>query len=72
MLRQAIADRYTARGLPTDADQMMVTIGAQHAIALLARTLLVRGDRALVESPSYPHAYEALRGARRPAGPGAA
>ena len=52
-----------ARGLPTDADEILVTIGAQHAIALLARTLLSRGDRALVESPSYPHAIEALRGA---------
>ncbi|MGV8886147.1 MAG: PLP-dependent aminotransferase family protein [Microbacteriaceae bacterium] len=61
VLRQAIADRYTQRGLPTDPEQIMVTIGAQHAIALLARTLLGRGDRALVESPSYPHAYEALR-----------
>jgi DNA-binding transcriptional MocR family regulator len=63
VLRQAIADRYTKRGLPTDAEQIMVTIGAQHAIALLSRTLLVRGDRALVESPSYPHAYEALKNA---------
>lgn len=60
-LRQALADRYTARGLPTEPEQIMVTIGAQHAIALLARTLLSRGDSALVESPSYPHAYEALR-----------
>ena len=60
-LRVAIADRYTARGLPTEPEQVMVTIGAQHAIALLARTLLGRGDSALVESPSYPHAYEALR-----------
>lgn len=60
-LRAAIADRYTARGLPTEPEQVMVTIGAQHAIALLARTLLSRGDSALVESPSYPHAYEALR-----------
>lgn len=60
-LRAAIADRYTARGLPTEPEQIMVTIGAQHAIALLARTLLSRGDSALVESPSYPHAYEALR-----------
>lgn len=60
-LRQAIADRYTARGLPTDAEQVMVTVGAQHAIALLSRTLLARGDRALVESPSYPHAFDALR-----------
>ena len=33
-LREALADRYTARGLPTDPDQIMVTIGAQHAIAL--------------------------------------
>lgn len=61
-LRQALADRYTARGLPTEPEQIMVTIGAQHAIALLARALLSRGDSALVESPSYPHAYEALRG----------
>jgi len=60
-LRQALADRYTARGLPTDADELMITIGAQHAIGLLARTLLSRGDRALVESPTYPHASEALR-----------
>jgi DNA-binding transcriptional MocR family regulator len=61
-LRQALADRYTARGLPTDVDEVMITIGAQHAIGLLARTLLSRGDRALVELPSYPHALEALRG----------
>jgi len=60
-LRAAIADRYTARGLPTEPEQIMVTLGAQHAIALLARTLLGRGDSALVESPSYPHAFEALR-----------
>ncbi|HWM32987.1 MAG TPA: PLP-dependent aminotransferase family protein [Pseudolysinimonas sp.] len=61
VLRQALADRYTARGLPTDADEVMITIGAQHAIGLLARTLLSRGDRAMVEVPSYPHAFEALR-----------
>ena len=60
-LREAIADRYTARGLPTTPDQIMVTIGAQHAIALLARLLVGRGDRALIETPTYPHAYEALR-----------
>jgi DNA-binding transcriptional MocR family regulator len=60
-LRAAIAERYTARGLPTDPDQIMVTIGAQHAIALLARALVGRGDRALIEVPTYPHAYEALR-----------
>jgi len=60
-VRQAIADRYTARGLPTEPDEIMITLGAQHAIALVARTLLARGDRALVEAPSYPHAVEALQ-----------
>jgi DNA-binding transcriptional MocR family regulator len=61
VLRQALADRYSARGLATSPDQIMVTLGAQHAISLIARTLLSRGDRALVEAPSYPHAFEALR-----------
>ena len=59
-LRSAIADRYTRRGLPTTPEQIMVTLGAQHAIFLIARTLLGRGDRSLIESPSYPHAREAL------------
>ncbi|MFJ3028303.1 PLP-dependent aminotransferase family protein [Curtobacterium sp. NPDC087080] len=60
-LRAAIADRYTERGLPTDPSQVVVTIGAQHAIALLARVLVRRGDTVLVESPTYPHAHEAFR-----------
>ncbi len=62
-LREAIAARYRARGLPTEADDVMVTVGAQHAIGLLASVLVHRGDRALVEQPSYPHAIQALRDA---------
>jgi DNA-binding transcriptional MocR family regulator len=60
-LREAIASRYTDRGLPTSSDQVIVTVGAQHAIALLARVLVRRGDAVLVESPTYPHAHEAFR-----------
>ncbi len=59
-LRERIAARYVDRGLPTSPDQIMVTLGAQHAIFLIARTLLSRGDRSLIEAPSYPHAREAL------------
>ena len=62
-LRCAIADRYSAAGVPTSPDEVMVTTGAQSAIHLLAQTLLRRGDRALIETPTYPHAAEALRGA---------
>ena len=59
-LRQAIADRYSTRGLPTDVDQVLVTTGAQSAIHLVSDTLLERGARAAIETPTYPHAAEAL------------
>src|SRR3954469_9305613 len=35
ILRAAIAQRYCARGLPTDPDEIMVTTGALHAIGLI-------------------------------------
>ena len=62
-LRAAIADRYIDAGLPTSPDEIMVTLGAQHAIGLIARTHLSRGDRAVIEHPTYPHAHDALRSA---------
>lgn len=62
-LREAIAAAHTAEGLPTTPDQIMVTVGAQHAISLLAGALLDRGDRVVVETPTYPHAVEAFRDA---------
>lgn len=61
VLRQRIADRYAARGLPTSPDQIVVTSGAQHAWALVLRLFAGPGDRVLVEQPSYPNALEAVR-----------
>lgn len=63
LLREKIADRYSHAGLATDPDQIMVTVGAQHAISLITGSLLSRGDRVLVETPTYPHAAEAFRDA---------
>ena len=60
-LRAAIADRFTARGLPTRPDQVLVTSGAQHAFALVLATLTGPGDRVLVEHPTYPNALDAVR-----------
>ncbi|WP_292832678.1 PLP-dependent aminotransferase family protein [Microbacterium sp.] len=60
-LRSLVAERYTLRGIPTAADQIMITTGAQSAIHLLASVLLRRGDRAVIETPTYPHAADALR-----------
>jgi DNA-binding transcriptional MocR family regulator len=59
-LRTAIAERYCDRGLPTTPEQVMVTIGAQHAIALIVATYTQPGDRVLVEQPTYPGALTAI------------
>ena len=59
-LRAAIADRFTARGLPTGPDQILVTAGALHAIALALSALARPGDRVLVEHPTYPNVLHAL------------
>lgn len=61
MLRRTIADRYCREGLETRADQILVTNGAQHAVALSASLCLQRGDSALVEDPTYFGAVDAFR-----------
>lgn len=60
VLREAVAAAYDARGLPTDPDQVMVVPGAQAGVAISARALLSIGDRAVVESPTYPNAIATL------------
>ena len=63
-LRAALAARTSARGLPTNADDLLVTTGSQQALSLLATALLEPGDVVLVESPCYLAALQvfALRG----------
>ncbi|CAH0297783.1 2-aminoadipate transaminase [Arthrobacter sp. Bi26] len=63
-LREAIAARYTAAGVPTTAGQILVTSGAQHALNIVLRALARRsGTKVLVEHPSYPNALDAIRAA---------
>ncbi|WP_030945591.1 PLP-dependent aminotransferase family protein [Streptomyces sp. NRRL S-646] len=71
-LRGALAARTAARGLPTDADDILVTTGSQQALSLLATALLEPGDAVLVESPCYLAALQvfAFAGARVVAVPG--
>ncbi|WP_326620223.1 PLP-dependent aminotransferase family protein [Streptomyces decoyicus] len=52
-LRAAVAARTTARGLATDADDLVVTTGSQQGLTLLATALLEPGDVVLVEDPCY-------------------
>lgn len=66
VLREAIAARFRARGVPTTPDQVLVTSGGMQAIALALTALTGPGDRVLVEHPTYPNAIDAMhtRGAR--------
>jgi len=60
-LRNGIAGRFTERGLPTEADQIIVTSGALASMALVATTFLKPGDRVVMDSPTYPNTLAALR-----------
>jgi DNA-binding transcriptional MocR family regulator len=60
-LRARIAERYSARGLPTTPEQVLVTAGALHGVATAFQTLLRRGQRLLTEQPTYPNALDAAR-----------
>ncbi|XUL88877.1 PLP-dependent aminotransferase family protein [Streptomyces galilaeus] len=66
VLRAALAARTSARGLPTNADDLLVTTGSQQALSLLATALLEPGDVVLVERPCYLAALQvfAFAGAR--------
>jgi DNA-binding transcriptional MocR family regulator len=68
-LREAVAASYAARGLPTDADQIVITPGALAAVAIAARALVRPGTRVLVENPTYPNAIATFaRGGARVSG----
>lgn len=63
-LREAVADWYRRRGLPTPLDHIMITNGAQHALALLTRTLVSPRDKIVIDHPTYPHAIKTFTEAR--------
>ncbi|MDI2124831.1 PLP-dependent aminotransferase family protein [Yinghuangia seranimata] len=62
-LRTAVAAHHTAHGLPTDADQVVVTTGATQAVTLVAQLYLGRGSTTVVESPGWPGCLDVFRAA---------
>ena len=63
-LREAVAARYTAQGLPTEPAQIMITSGVQQGLDLIVRLLVAPGQRVIVESPTYPNALAAFAASR--------
>jgi len=59
-LRARIAERFTARGLPTAPEEVLVTSGALQGIRLCLALVAGPGDRVLVEQPGYPNGLDAV------------
>ncbi|MFN2270524.1 MAG: PLP-dependent aminotransferase family protein [Anaerolineae bacterium] len=60
-LRTTIAHILTSQGIPAHPDNVLITSGAQQALALIAYLLLRPGDVVLVESPTYVGAIALFR-----------
>jgi len=61
VLRAAIAEHLSGRGVPTTAEQVLVTNGALHGWNLVLGALTRPGQRVLVEQPTYPAVLDAVQ-----------
>lgn len=52
--REAVADDYAARGVPTSPDRVLLTTGTSEGIDLALTAIVDEGDEVLVPSPTYP------------------
>ena len=63
-LRERIAARLSAKGLPAGTADVHLTTGSQQALDLIARVLVDPGDGVVVESPAYVGALACFRSRR--------
>lgn len=59
-LRAALSRRLADLGVDAGPEQIVTTVGATHALDLVARTLLQPGDAVLVDEPGWAVEYERL------------
>src|SRR5690606_31149778 len=52
-LRDAIAEEATTRGRPTKREEVLVTMGAKHALSQSLLTLVDQGDEVIYPNPGY-------------------
>ncbi|TWD84102.1 DNA-binding transcriptional MocR family regulator [Kribbella amoyensis] len=58
VLRERVAEHFTDGGLPTSADEVVVTSGAHQAIALVTQMYLRSGAAVVIEQPSWPGCFD--------------
>lgn len=59
-LREYIAERYSKKGLEVSADEILITNGSQQGIDLVSKVFLNKGDKVLVENPTYLAAIQSF------------
>lgn len=59
-LREFIVAQMSRYGIVAGVDNVLITSGSQQALDLIAKLLINRGDRLLVESPTYLGALQAF------------
>jgi alanine-synthesizing transaminase len=52
--REAVAADFTARGVPVDADRVLITSGTSEGLELALTAIVDEGEAVLVPSPTYP------------------
>jgi alanine-synthesizing transaminase len=52
--RAAVAEEYTSRGFPVDANRVFITAGTSEGIELALDALVDEGEQVLVPMPTYP------------------
>lgn len=60
-LRERIAERITAEGLPTRPSQVLVCAGAQQGVALVNQLFVTAGEYVLTEEWTWPAAIDGVR-----------
>ncbi len=61
-LREAVASHLRrSRAVTCDPEQIIIVNGSQQALDLITRVLIERGDRVVIEDPSYQGTREVLR-----------
>lgn len=61
LIEQIQARLLPRRGIFANPDEIIVTLGAQHAIYMLATLLMTKGSRVAMEDPGYPDARSIFR-----------
>lgn len=59
-LREYIAKRYSKNGLKVNANEILITNGSQQGIDLVSKAFLNKGDKVLVENPTYLAAIQSF------------